>query len=384
VTSLHSEGFEPGVSKGFTSSAINLARGLGVLSFARRIYKSQNSILILCYHGVSQADEDRWRPALYISAESFRRRLETIKKFGYSVLPLPHALRLMRAGELLGPTVAITFDDGWHDFYRVAWPLLQEFEFPSTVYQTTFYTLYNRPVFDTACSYLLWKSRGKSIRCKSLIGIDLDLKLDSNKAIDTASSFFRTRVRELEYSAEQKDTLLCRVAEALQQDYEAFLESRILQLMNPCEVAEVSRTNVDIQLHTHRHQTPFDRTQFHREIYDNREHIESITGKPAVHFCYPNGDHRPEFGRWLREAGVQSATTTDPGVASPACEPLFLPRITDSACVSQARFESWLSGIGLIGPACRKAWARQTWFGRSVSEQQLKDPGAGCRSEWAG
>jgi hypothetical protein len=63
------------------------------------------------------------------------------------------------------------------------------------------------------------------------------------------------------------------------------------------------------------------------------------------HFCYPSGYWRPEFLPWLKEAGVRSATTGEPGIAERAADPLLLPRVMDSEWVSTIEFEGWLTGL---------------------------------------
>jgi hypothetical protein len=92
------------------------------------------------------------------------------------------------------------------------------------------------------------------------------------------------------------------------------------------------------------------------EIATNRAWIEGITGKPCTHFCYPNGHHRPEVENWLRDANITSATTCEPGIVSEKTGRFRLPRLSDSSNVSEARFEAWISGIGLIASACRRVF----------------------------
>ena len=43
---------------------------------------------ILCYHGFAFEDEAVFRPKLFIRPEVFEQRLKTIKRYGFSVLPL--------------------------------------------------------------------------------------------------------------------------------------------------------------------------------------------------------------------------------------------------------------------------------------------------------
>jgi len=146
-------------------------------------------------------------------------------------------------------------------------------------------------------------------------------------------------------SAEQKDEFIARLADVLGADHESLTRKRILHIMTPDEVGRVAADGVDVQLHTHRHRTPMDRALFLREIEDNRKCIHAMTGVVPTHFCYPSGDYQPPFLPWLRECGVESATTCDPGIATRRSEPLLLPRLVDSSTLSPIEFQGWLSGL---------------------------------------
>ena len=89
----------------------------------------------------------------------------------------------------------------------------------------------------------------------------------------------------------------------------------MLTIMAPDEVRKLSAAGVDFQLHTHSHNTPSESVRFGREIAVNRDVIQAITGRRAIHFCYPSGAYRPEFLPWLSGADVISATTCDPWLA---------------------------------------------------------------------
>jgi len=331
--------------KGAKSSVFSVARRLGLFQLYRYLRRNSKSLLILCYHGVSKSDEDLWKPSLYMDPATFRQRLATIREFGLDVLPLGDALREIEAGTLKRPAVAITFDDGWHDFYTSAWPILREFNYPATVYQTTYYSYYNRPVFDTTCSYLLWRGMGKTVTNPGRLGLPMTVKLDSISAVDEAAKRLRFFATENLLSGAEKDDALGVLAEQLGVNFKEILKSRTLHLMNPDELAEVSRDGIGIELHTHRHKLPADRVLFLEEIARNRELIRAATGIAPEHFCYPNGAYRAELTSWLRQAGVRSATTCDPGLVSKGANAMLLPRVTDSNNVSQARFESWLAGV---------------------------------------
>src|SRR5205085_8792593 len=122
--------------------------------------KRSREVLILCYHGISLDDEHEWAPGLFMNARLFESRLARLRRGGYSVLALGDAVARLRSGTLPQRSVAITFDDGNVDFYRLAWPLLKHYGMPATVYLTTYYCEDNLPVFQLMLSYLLWKVIG--------------------------------------------------------------------------------------------------------------------------------------------------------------------------------------------------------------------------------
>ena len=91
---------------------------------------------------------------LYLSPEFFRRRMEALRRAKCSVLRLQDAVPMLYAGTLPPRAVVITFDDGFYDFAARAWPVLREFQYPATVYFTTYYSIRNMPVFDLMRRYL--------------------------------------------------------------------------------------------------------------------------------------------------------------------------------------------------------------------------------------
>lgn len=310
-------------------------------------------LLILAYHGISVDDEHHWNSSLYMTKDTFGARLRLIKQSGCNVLPLEEALSRLYAGDLPEKSVAITFDDGTYDFYRQAYPLLREFGYPATLYLTTFYSHFNRPVFDVACSYLLWKGSKKTLDMKALCGLDARVDLSSDQARAEALKQLTRFAVEERYSAEAKDELLLSLARELDVDYDAFLASRILQLIRPDEVKELAAAGVDMQLHTHRHRTPQDRGLFLQEIEDNRKSIREMTGDSASHFCYPSGVWNANFLPWLKEARIKSATTCEIGLASRESDCLLLPRLVDVWGLSPIEFESWLTGVSVALPRRR-------------------------------
>lgn len=321
--------------------ALSVLQSAGAFRVASATNWRRQRLLILCYHGIALDDEDRWCPGLFVPAELFRLRMESLARERCSVVPLADGVHRLYAGTLPPKSVAITFDDGFHDFHELAFPVLRGHGYPATVYQTTYYTEQRFPVFTLMLDYLFWKAGGGTLDGRPFgMGETYDL----SRRAETVAAFDRFGF-ERNLNAAEKDALAARVAQRLGIDYEALRRRRILQLMSSAQLAEISQAGIELELHTHRHRTPVDEALFVREIRDNRDAIRRSIGRSASHFCYPSGVYRAEFLPWLASQGVISATTCDLGIASPASNRLLLPRLLDTEGVSQRDFEGWLAGV---------------------------------------
>ena len=327
---------------------LRTANASGLTSLVMESPWRKRKLLILCYHGVALEDEHLWNPGLYMPSDLLRQRLESLRDHRCNVLPLGEAVGRLYAGTLPARSVAITFDDGVYDFYRIAQPLLAEFGYPATVYLTTYYSDFNRPIFDVMCSYLLWKGRGRRLDWPDGLQIS-SLELD-DAGRRAAERSIKTFAHQQGLSGRAKDELLASLAARLGIDYQALCAKRILHLMNATEAAEVARAGVSLQLHTHRHRVSIHRARFQQEIEDNRARLAALSSAETSHFCYPGGYHLPEFPDWLRQCGVVSATTCETGIASPESERLLLPRLLDTCLLTPVEFVAWLGGVASLLP----------------------------------
>jgi peptidoglycan/xylan/chitin deacetylase (PgdA/CDA1 family) len=303
-------------------------------------------LLILCYHGVSRQDEHEWNGGLYVTPETLRRRMELVVEERCNVLPLSEGVERLQKGTLPPRAVVITFDDGFYDFYSTALPILESFGFPVTLYLTTYYVEFNRPVFDPMGLYLLWKGRHKqTLEWPEVFPAPVALDDAGRLAAGAALRKFAS-ARKL--SGPDKDLLLARLAERLGTNYEDLCRKRILHLVTPAEAQELSARQVDIQYHTHRHRVYQSRQRMFAELDDNRSRIMAYTSKTPRHFCYPSGFYQSEHPDYLSAYGISSATTCVRGLCSARSNPLLLPRLGDSMVYSEVEFRAWLAGTAAL------------------------------------
>lgn len=331
---------------------LRVARSIGLFWLMRRSAWRRARLLILCYHGVSMIDEHEWNSELYITQERLRERLQRLKEGGYTILPLTDALKKLQAGALPPRAIALTFDDGPCDFAERAVPVLREFNAPATVYLTTYYCEHRFPVFDPALAYVLWRGRNSGCDLADLWDDSGPMTIDM--PLERAATWRKITdyVRRRKVGAEEKQDLLAKICARIGIDFDSFLNFRILQIMTPQQVRDLPRELIDVQLHTHRHRTPRVEGAFVRELQDNQASIAKMTGVATqrTHFCYPSGDYSLEFPDWLRQEGIESATTCVPGLASRDDDLFLLPRFVDSMTASNLSFDAWISGFADILP----------------------------------
>jgi peptidoglycan/xylan/chitin deacetylase (PgdA/CDA1 family) len=325
-------------------SALRFSKGLGVFTVLKNSEWRRRRLLILCYHGVSLDDEHRWNPSLYMNPADLRARFAALREGDFHVLPLDEAVSRLYARDLPPRSVAITFDDGYHDFYKQAWPLLREFGYPATVYLTTLRCDRNLPIFNLVVSYMLWKRRGAVFETPSLGIGPLDLRTPHSRL--KAWRKVMTLISGL--NPDGKRPLARALAADIGADYDGIETRRLLTIMTPAEVSALAAQGLDVQLHTHRHRTPGDRDLFDDEIVRNRKRITEMTGQTPRHFCYPSGIYDRRFLPWLSDLRVTSATTCDSGFATPDTEALLLPRLVDHEGLAPIEFEGWLTGAAAL------------------------------------
>ena len=340
-----------------------LCKLIGLFSLASLV--TRRALRIVSYHGFSLADETEFSRRTFINPGTFEKRMELLRKEGYRVLDLGEALERLERRTLPRRSVVITIDDGFYGTYAHAFSILRACGFPATVYVTTYYAAAGNPVFGLAVQYLFWKTKRKTLDLEGLgtrrTGV-VSLEKDAEK---TECLWEIIRFGDAECD-ERRRVALCRMlGRRLDVDYELLVERRLMAIMNLEQIRELSSAGIDIELHTHRHAFPENRTHALREIVDNREALEPFVAGPRFHFCYPNGVWSRGQWPWLSEAGIRSAVTCDRGLNYPGTPPYALKRFGDDEGLSRIEFEAELSGFADI---LRRVSARLFRRGATIAE----------------
>lgn len=120
-----------------TRTAATLARpGAVMFDGIHRVARVRTQPLTLMgWHRLAPVSRD----GLTTSYDDFRRHLDVLEDWGATVLPLEHAVSLLRYGALPPRAVALTFDDGYASVVEHAWPELKRRGLPATLFAVSGY-----------------------------------------------------------------------------------------------------------------------------------------------------------------------------------------------------------------------------------------------------
>jgi len=316
---------------------------LGGFCIAR--YFTRKGIRILCYHGVSSDDHWKFNGILFMRSPTFLQRMKFLKKNKYNVLSLERALSLSEK-ELLPPCpVVITADDGWRYTYTDTAKVANEFDFPLTVYVTSYYADAEVCVLNVVVRYLIWKSFDRVVDLSNFFSGDCGcVCLDSSnkkEVLDKVLEFV-----EKQPTLVDRKLTVERFAECLGFDGNSIINDQVFNLMSKDEIRQAAASGINIQLHTHRHRYPSDDlSSLRNEIEKNREILEPLVGKKLVHLCYPSGVFSTQAFDTLKKLNIQSAVTCEPGFVTAKTNRLALPRFLDGENISAIEFEAEMSGV---------------------------------------
>ncbi|MFZ4712114.1 MAG: polysaccharide deacetylase family protein [Bacteriovoracaceae bacterium] len=315
------------------------AKYIGFFSLSSFLFRQK--VLVLAYHGFSFVDEHLFLPDLFIRPETLKKRLQLIKKYGFTVIDLDQGMKIYDEDKLPKKSIIITIDDGFYSTLKVALPIFKEQNIHFTLYLTTYYVINNLPIWDLTFKYLLWKSNisleervpNSFLEAHGL----LEMKGFKWKKIWPIIKTFKTET--------EKQSMLRSLAEYCKVDLIELIERRSLHLLNGNELLKLIGEGHIIGLHTHRHYVPGDFKVLENEIKENQEIIESIAHYKSQHFCYPSGVYTPPIIKHLQMLSIKTATTTQPGYWTKKTNPYAIPRFLDSEKISQIEFEAELSGF---------------------------------------
>jgi len=129
-----------------------------------------------------------------------------------------------------------------------------------------------------------------------------------------------------------------------------FVRPRYLVIQD-LEIRDAASNGIEFGAHTQTHpilSAVVSQQDLAAEIAGSKLIIEERLDREVAHFCYPNGSDRdftPATVQAVRDAGFRTATTTMPGMVSPATDALRLRRVGVEPALEERYFAECAAGL---------------------------------------
>ncbi len=97
-------------------------------------YRKKKETPVLAYHRVVESSSEAGKHGIYVTRENFDWQMGYLKKKKFTTLTCREYLSLTEDQKKNGKYIILTFDDGYEDNYRVAFPILRKYGFKATVF----------------------------------------------------------------------------------------------------------------------------------------------------------------------------------------------------------------------------------------------------------
>ncbi len=307
------------------------ARGVRDSSMVVRLLSAvpARGCAILRYHSIN--DDRGWvgdylRASIVVTPASFEEHVRYLRRH-FEIVPIGRIIELLANGQTPDHRwVALTFDDGYEDNYRVALPILRKHGATAAFYITTACVSDETILWGVRLRHAIRNTERTSLACPSLGHHPVDLSTEESR--DRATHWITGLVKSRRKT--EADELLDEVFDECGVPV-GRISHRIM--MSWDEIREMRDAGMTIGAHTvnHYNLTCLDDSDVTAEVKVSKEAIEAALGERVDHFAYPNGrtdkhcDAR--VAGIVAKAGFKSAVTSINGPAGSRFSPYGVPRV---------------------------------------------------------
>jgi peptidoglycan/xylan/chitin deacetylase (PgdA/CDA1 family) len=313
--------------------------------------------VVLTYHRVLTRDErlrSASHPAIIVDREVFAWQMAFLKR-RFRVLSLAEFREcLERKRPLPNSSCLVTFDDGWHDTFHNAYPVLKSLDLPAVVFLPVGFVGGRRVFWQEALARLLKEGieraqgeKGLRERLSALLSTGEFDQLAAAAPACRAAEIARVVEARKGAPAGALDTLIGALERELAVQSEDFAD--IDGFLDWDQVRLMANGNVAFGGHGVEHHllTSLTPAEAQHEIDGPRKVLDDALGRPADAFCYPNGYVTPPVVEQVRAAGYRLGFTTRRGFVQATDDPLTIGRLNvhDGVTSSEAMFLARLVGL---------------------------------------
>lgn len=276
------------------------------------------------------------------SGKEFEQHLAYLVKYN-TVLSLDEVLEARTTGDELPPNpTVITIDDGYSGVYDIAFPLLQKYRMPATLYAITDFLDGKIWVWTDLMRFLLLESDAGFFSYEHPNGEKVETELKNNLQKLEVAGLVNSILKKL--PEREKKFRIKEIAESLEVEIPGKPPKKFAPITWQ-QAREMDKNGIRIESHTVTHPIlpNIGEDQLEFELRQAKNRLEKILERKVRHFCYPNGSLDEKVQEAVEKAGYKSAVTTEYGFNNGRTDPYLLKRIDASPNI--ANFAQSVSGF---------------------------------------
>lgn len=276
---------------------------------------------ILLYHRVLPSEDPFAIDP--ISLTDFEKQIRVLSE-NFRIIGLPQLLDEIETEAVEKGTICITFDDGYRDNYEYAFPVLQKYRIPATIFLATKFIGTNN---------VLWPDQILSAIRQSTVTrfefADAGILATAFESIPVRKQVAVTLLEWLKhFSPADRDCHINRILDHCKVE-RATGDQRLM--LNWDEIRQMCATGISFGAHTRTHPilSSLSDVAKRNEIVGSKRVVEAAIGVKVDIFAYPNGkpaDYDHSCKQILRQEGFRCALTTNSGLNLPSTDRFALYR----------------------------------------------------------
>lgn len=270
--------------KKFAKQLIEFMAG-NTLVFNLFRFINKNKLIILYYHRVVKKEDlvNITNKHLCVDTESFENQMKFLSQFYNPIGEKEVILAIEGKSKIPEYSVWVTFDDGFKDNYKNAYPILKKYKIPATFFITTgFVDGQVMPCED----YI-----EKAIRMSNLKEIKFNLNKEAYKYSLHSEEQKTNTIKSLLAVMRDKNITEDKYLKELIESFKIQTKDITELFMSWNDVKELRNNGFSIGAHTVNHKilSNLSKEEITKEIFESKYEIEKNLGENIFSFAYPRG-----------------------------------------------------------------------------------------------
>ena len=304
---------------------------------------TQRKLKILLYHRVANHEKLTFTNPLRVRPTIFAKQMRYLRRKKYNIISLDEGIRLLQEKQNIPKnSIIITFDDGYNDNYSEAFPILQKYGVPASIFLTTDFINTGRMWYHEIEKSI----SNTNVKTISLNGNNYSLytKKQKNELLNKLIKYFKSYDLEKGSVNEFVDDLCKRLNTQMNSINGLSLTWDQIKEMNKFNISFGSHCVNHIPCSVHSEEI------LKREIIESKKIIDEMLNQNTIAFAYPYGeekDYDKKTIKFLKDNGFIYALAVGEDFNNHFTNQYKLKRISIRGDDSMIDFYNRLSGTGI-------------------------------------